>query len=205
MQFNLSVLYSIILFILFSILTIGNAGAASIDFDSLQHSEIVKTQFPGVSIRAGNFRGRPDLAIIFDRRKRSTDFQDAVYANNTINRIQPITAADVSVFDGNPQLTKFDRVGINFGGSAAVDNTRSHLKNVFWPNIFVGASFQILDIQQYASGLKLGSAAILNQNPIFKMASRFSPVPEPASMLLVGSGLIVLAGIGRRKMFKKKK
>jgi hypothetical protein len=49
--------------------------------------------------------------------------------------------------------------------------TRSHLKNVFWPNIFVGVAFQILDIQQYASGLKLGPAAILNQNPIFEMAS----------------------------------
>jgi hypothetical protein len=49
--------------------------------------------------------------------------------------------------------------------------SRSQLKNVFWPNIFVGASLQILDIQQYASGLKLGSAAILNQNPIFEMAS----------------------------------
>jgi hypothetical protein len=49
---------------------------------------------------------------------------------------------------------------------------RSHLKNVFWPNIFVGAEFQILNIQRYASGLKLGPAAILNQNPIFEMASR---------------------------------
>jgi hypothetical protein len=39
-------------------------------------------------------------------------------------------------------------------------------------NIFVGASLQILDIQQYASGLKLGPVAILNQNPIFEMASR---------------------------------
>jgi hypothetical protein len=64
---------------------------------------------------------------------------------------------------------------------------RTHLKNVFWPNIFVGASLQILDIQQYASGLrptkrilsdgksraagKLGPAAILNQNPIFEMGS----------------------------------
>ena len=47
----------------------------------------------------------------------------------------------------------------------------SHLKNVFWPNIFVGALFQILDIQQYACGLKLGPAAILNQNPIFEMPS----------------------------------
>jgi hypothetical protein len=62
---------------------------------------------------------------------------------------------------------------------------RGHLKNVFWPNIFVGASLQILDIQPYACGLKLGPAApvsakprflrgedgILNQNPIFETAS----------------------------------
>jgi len=35
----------------------------------------------------------------------------------------------------------------------------------------IGASFKILDIQQYASGFKLGPAAILNQNPIFEMGS----------------------------------
>jgi hypothetical protein len=51
---------------------------------------------------------------------------------------------------------------------------RTYLKNVFWPNIFVGASFQILDIQQYASGLKLGPAAILNQNPIFEIGSNLN-------------------------------
>ncbi len=48
---------------------------------------------------------------------------------------------------------------------------RSYLKNVFWPNAFVGASFQILKILKYSSGLKLGPAATLNQNPIFEMAS----------------------------------
>jgi len=35
----------------------------------------------------------------------------------------------------------------------------------------VGASFQILDNQQVACGLKLGSVAIWNQNPIFEMGS----------------------------------
>jgi hypothetical protein len=47
----------------------------------------------------------------------------------------------------------------------------TRLKNVFWPNLFVGVAFQILDIQQYASGFKLGPAAILNQNPILETGS----------------------------------
>ena len=54
--------------------------------------------------------------------------------------------------------------------------TRTHLKNVFWPPAFfggIGASFQILDIQQYACGLKLDAAAILNQNPIFETGSNY--------------------------------
>ena len=65
------------------------------------------------------------------------------------------------------------------GGGPSI---RTHLKNVFWPNIFVGAAFKILNIQQYASGFKLGPAArvpakplgedgILNQNPIFEKGS----------------------------------
>jgi len=48
---------------------------------------------------------------------------------------------------------------------------RSYFKIVFWLNVFVGASFKILEILMYACGFKLGPAATLNQNPNFETAS----------------------------------
>jgi hypothetical protein len=40
-------------------------------------------------------------------------------------------------------------------------------------------------------------------NNDFSVAGFNSPIPEPATMLLLGTGLIGLAGFGRRKFFKK--
>jgi hypothetical protein len=117
MQFNLSLLCSAILTVLFSISGTVNAGAALIDFDSLQHGEIDNTEYTGVSTSSNN--------------GEETDPAESLIYKPVDEGSRP-------------------------AGSIAADNIR--------PN----------------------------------------PVPEPASMLLVGSGLIVLAGIGRKKFLKKK-
>jgi hypothetical protein len=42
-----------------------------------------------------------------------------------------------------------------------------------------------------------------NEGNAFSVAGLTAPVPEPATMLLLGTGLIVLAGVGRKRFFKK--
>ena len=62
--------------------------------------------------------------------------------------------------------------------------TISYLKKVFWPPAFfdgIGASFQVLEILMYSCGLKLGSAAIFDQNLFFEMASK---EPWPLTLYL---------------------
>ncbi len=49
--------------------------------------------------------------------------------------------------------------------------TISYLKKVFYPNFCVGPLLQLLEILQYACGLKFGTALNLNQNPFFEIAS----------------------------------
>ena len=44
----------------------------------------------------------------------------------------------------------------------------------------IGASFKILEILEYACGFKLGTAANLNQNSIFEMASEKNPGRQTA-------------------------
>ena len=48
---------------------------------------------------------------------------------------------------------------------------RTHLKKVFSPELGVEPSSQVLDILEYASGLRLGHALISDENPNFEIGS----------------------------------
>ena len=58
-------------------------------------------------------------------------------------------------------------------------------------------SFTLHEVGGLFSGGTLALAGIDN------VSATTAPVPEPATMLLLGSGLIGLAGLGRKKFFKK--
>lgn len=66
---------NIALMICVPLMVIGSSASGTtttLDLNSLDHGEIVNTQFTGVTISAENVGGGPDLAIIFDSRETST-------------------------------------------------------------------------------------------------------------------------------------
>lgn len=79
-------------------------------------------------------------------------------------------------------------------GIASFNNSQN---NEFSVTSAVGAagSTAAVEFEQTGSNLN-GSGPVAGSAP--------SPVPEPATMLLVGTGLIAIAGIGRKKLVKKK-
>lgn len=145
------------------------------------------------SVPDGNYMGYLDGGSLFQELDRS------VAANNTLTMqidignyrygVQP--AYSVELWADNDLL-------VSDGSVVPMDgefSTLTLLYNVLDGDPHIGKSLGIKIVS--------GGANLTFDNVRFSNDANNSPVPEPATMLLLGSGLACLAGFGRKKFLKK--
>jgi hypothetical protein len=109
------------------------------------------------------------------------------------NASPPLVTSPSISFDSDPEVqpngvNPGESLGIPFSLSTAVSFS-DLINGIILGDLKIG-----IHVQGFESG---GSESFVNNGPIT------NPVPEPATMLLLGGGLIGFAVVGKKKFFKK--
>ena len=147
----------------------------------------------------------------------SLDFVGRVYLTDTAGNIQHEWAFDNTLQSGDGSFDDSSWVlapgEVTLTGTSGTEYSVDHNKGSGKPDFIAFAPTMDLSDSEYDpnwwfvtefhfQGLNNGFEEIFLSGAIAP-PGQGPPIPEPATMLLLGSGLIGLAGLGRRRFFKK--